>query len=864
MDINQQQFGPQPLPQNQFIPNGQFFPNQFQPNSFPNQQFPGPVQQPQFLPNQQNSPVFAPNVPIPTPSPVPSNQPGQPLPPASTSQRVPPSLQETPLVTTTPPAPPTPKIVPPPVDKNVDLDGDGALSLAEVQYAAFVHHGLSSSVVENMFNQVDKNKDGYLTSIEFNEIRSLVLAKAENAALRYLKNVDTNHNGLLSLPEAQAYILKEYGISNRDVERIWRLVVPNSNDEMDAVLFSKLRRRVRGMSIRLARQIMKNADQNEDGHIDLHEAQQIAFEQEGIGAADVVEMLASVDDNNDGELNAPEFADFERIVRARAVETSKKALKVVDTDGSGTLTMDEAKRIAFDHYGFDERTLEPFFAQADENEDGQLDAVEFAGFRSVIRSRAVKNAQVLLPEVDTDGDGFVSNLEAEEKARREDDMDPKETFNLFSVADQDKNNALDKVELADFVRLVRLSAIKYATDHLREFDSNRDKKVTLDELQTLIEEKYSLDPAITAEFFQKVDVDFSDDLNPGEVVDFRHEVRKFVAERDAREEIQAQHRREMTEIEARLKQEADDRLALIKAKEQESKAVTEQPAKETESVEEAEEEEEEEVTTTTAAPQLKKKKRVLKKHKDAVVTTTVEPTTEEQVTEEVTQPELENVSTGKNSTEKIVRDSTLEELEDADSKEATGTNKTSSEVVEEQTTENSVDLEKVETVSISAEPTTTTEEVTTAPEPTESTVSEDVTEANTDVTLKKRKKIKKLRVKTTPAVVEDVATEAPTTVEETTIESTTVEVTTEATTPSTTESTTTTEEAKVETPTTTHAATEPAAETTEAAEAVEYEEVEEDEPTTTTTTAKPKKRRLRKKPATTTTPSPEEYEEVEE
>ena len=37
-----------------------------------------------------------------------------------------------------------------------------------------------------MFNQVDKNKDGYLTSLEFNEIRPLVLAKAENAALRYL------------------------------------------------------------------------------------------------------------------------------------------------------------------------------------------------------------------------------------------------------------------------------------------------------------------------------------------------------------------------------------------------------------------------------------------------------------------------------------------------------------------------------------------------------------------------------------------------------------------------------------------------------------------------------------------------------
>jgi len=55
----------------------------------------------------------------------------------------------------------------------------------------------------------------------------------------------------------------------------------------------------------------------------------IAFEQEGIAAGDVTEMVASVDDNNDGELNAPELADFERIVRSRAVETAKRALKVI-------------------------------------------------------------------------------------------------------------------------------------------------------------------------------------------------------------------------------------------------------------------------------------------------------------------------------------------------------------------------------------------------------------------------------------------------------------------------------------------------------------------------------------------------------
>ena len=114
------------------------------------------------------------------------------------------------------------------------------------------------------------------------------------------------------------------------------------------------------------------------------------------------------------------------------METSKKALKVVDTDGSNTLTMDEAKKIAFDHYGFDEATLEPFFAQADENEvglkggnaiqscpqDGQLDAVEFAGFRSVIRGRAVKNAMTLLPEMDDDGDGVGTTLRHSEQCPR--------------------------------------------------------------------------------------------------------------------------------------------------------------------------------------------------------------------------------------------------------------------------------------------------------------------------------------------------------------------------------------------------------------------------------------------------------------
>uniref|UniRef100_A0A0R3RNV7 Calmodulin n=1 Tax=Elaeophora elaphi TaxID=1147741 RepID=A0A0R3RNV7_9BILA len=125
-----------------------------------------------------------------------------------------------------------------------------------------------------------------------------------------------------------------------------------------------------------------------------------------------------------------------------------------------------------------------------------------------------------MQEIDSDGDGYINNSEAVAMARRQDDMEPKETFNLFVVADQDKSGKLDKVELADFLRLVRLSAIKFATDHFKEFDMNKDKTVTIDELEELIELKYKVERSITRQIFKKVDVDNSGDLAPGELVDF--------------------------------------------------------------------------------------------------------------------------------------------------------------------------------------------------------------------------------------------------------------------------------------------------------------------------------------------------------
>ncbi|GMS89180.1 hypothetical protein PENTCL1PPCAC_11355 [Pristionchus entomophagus] len=94
-----------------------------------------------------------------------------------------------------------------------------------------------------------------------------------------------------------------------------------------------------------------------------------------------------------------------------------------------------------------------------------------------------------MPSVDTDGDGLISLKEQKKKRRKEDDMEGPETRALFNIADQNKSGKLDRVEFADFIRLVRLSAIKFANDHFREFDSNGDGKVTVDELSQLITQK---------------------------------------------------------------------------------------------------------------------------------------------------------------------------------------------------------------------------------------------------------------------------------------------------------------------------------------------------------------------------------------
>lgn len=94
---------------------------------------------------------------------------------------------------------------------------------------------------------------------------------------------------------------------------------------------------------------------------------------------------------------------------------------------------------------------------------------------------------------------------------------------------------------------------------LQDYDTNRDKLVTIDELEQIVKDRYKIDTAATRRFFDKVDVDRSGDLNSGEIVDFRHEIRRYVSDRNVQAELEVQNRREMAEIEAKLRQESEEK-----------------------------------------------------------------------------------------------------------------------------------------------------------------------------------------------------------------------------------------------------------------------------------------------------------------
>jgi Ca2+-binding EF-hand superfamily protein len=117
------------------------------------------------------------------------------------------------------------------------------------------------------------------------------------------------------------------------------------------------------------------------GTIELHELQQVMRKLgQNPSEADLIEMINSVDDNGDNEID---FEEFLILMKSRIGERDpekelRDAFAVFDTDGSGSIDRKELKRLMKKlGQALTEAELDAMMDEVDTNGDGEISFEEF-------------------------------------------------------------------------------------------------------------------------------------------------------------------------------------------------------------------------------------------------------------------------------------------------------------------------------------------------------------------------------------------------------------------------------------------------------------------------------------------------------
>lgn len=124
-------------------------------------------------------------------------------------------------------------------------------------------------------------------------------------------------------------------------------------------------------------------DKDKNGHIQASELESI-LKALGRGSSqkEIEDFLAKVDTNQSGTIERHEFMDaMEEIysIPQSKVEEVVEAFKIFDKDNSGTITLDEMKKILLKYTtDFTENEIEEIFKLIDTDQNGFISYAEFA------------------------------------------------------------------------------------------------------------------------------------------------------------------------------------------------------------------------------------------------------------------------------------------------------------------------------------------------------------------------------------------------------------------------------------------------------------------------------------------------------
>eukprot|EP01083_Nonionella_stella_P166068 554074_1 len=261
-----------------------------------------------------------------------------------------------------------------------DADDDGRVDANELANACNI------SVVEaqNIIAQYDVDGDGKLDAQEFEQLKQQILEQQRQAmsnkmgANQEYNELDANDDGRVDANE----LGKACNISEQEARNIIAQYDVDGDGKLDAQEFEQLKQQIleqqrQAMSNKMgANQEYNELDANDDGRVDANELGKAC----NISEQEARNIIAQYDVDGDGKLDAQEFEQLkDQIMEEQRANVSNR---------------------------FDENTkYNPF----DANDDGKVSAQELANACNISH----REAQLLIQQNDTDGDGYLDTQEFE-------------------------------------------------------------------------------------------------------------------------------------------------------------------------------------------------------------------------------------------------------------------------------------------------------------------------------------------------------------------------------------------------------------------------------------------------------------------
>jgi len=420
--------------------------------------------------------------------------------------------------------------------KSYDADGDGNISLEEMENGMTADRGFTKDEARFAFQLADTNGDGMIDISEFVKLmfpgaREAItnlrkIFKGPEDVAKKFQSWDANKDGKISFEELKESSKKSgsRSLSDEELNAIFIIGDLNLDGEIDEEEFSRLMQptvddvvtkfRHAHRSVDDVRKAFKIFDVNGDGAIDRGELKKVLgghkfnFE---YSDQEVELIFKTADIDGDGEVNFEEFMtlmcpDAAACVKKfrdtyRSINEVTAAFRRFDKNNSGGLNKNELERMMLSTgHSFADVEVDAIMKLGDRDGDGEIDLNEFiilmtpsaAETLSKIRSNitCIDDVKGLFKAIDIDGDGLLSKEEMMVSPGCKFDKEQIEA--IYELGDSNGDEVLD---IGEFIAILYPSAgealaklsknfpnIDQVKDLFKRLDVDNDGSITKAEL----------------------------------------------------------------------------------------------------------------------------------------------------------------------------------------------------------------------------------------------------------------------------------------------------------------------------------------------------------------------------------------------